>query len=62
MLSYDKISGKGNFIFRIICHIFRKKIKKTVSMFFFVLMIKKWILMPKFLYICVLKGLIFVPV
>ena len=62
MLPFDKISGKGNFIFRIICHIFRKKIKKTVSMFFFDLMIKKRDTYAENLYICVLKGLIFVPV
>ena len=62
MLPFDKISGKGNFIFRIICHILRKKIKKTVSMFFFDLMIKKRDTYAENLYICVLKGLIFVPV
>ena len=36
-----KISGKGNFIFGIIRYILRKKIKKTVSLLFFVILIKK---------------------
>lgn len=52
-MPFDKISGKGNFIFRIIGHILRKKIKKTDSMFFFALMRKKrGYLCRNFVYLC----------